>query len=166
MQQVIQSAGGIVYRIADDGDPRFLLLKRYAVSKKIERVAPKGKIEAGESIEAAALREISEEAGIPINKMRLGEQVGVTKLRSDDTHKWQLNKDTTYFLVEYTWDPTLVSIEDGGWFTGNYKWATLPEVLALVYYQDIRELVRKAYHLIKDRNKNQSIKSAFMQLLD
>jgi hypothetical protein len=98
--------------------------------------------------------------------MRLGEQVGITKLRSDDAHKWQLNKDTTYFLVEYTWDPTLVSIEDGGGFTGNYKWATLPEVLALVYYQDIRELVRKAYHLIKDRNKNQSIKSAFMQLLD
>jgi len=38
-------------------------------------------------VEAAALREISEEAGIPINKMKLGEQVGITKLRSDDTHK-------------------------------------------------------------------------------
>ena len=73
--QVIQSAGGIVYRIDTDGDPRFLLLKRYAVSKRIEWVAPKGKIEAGESVENAALREISEEAGIPINKMRLGEQI-------------------------------------------------------------------------------------------
>lgn len=164
--QVIQSAGGIVYHIDTDGEPRFLLLKRYAVSKKIERVAPKGKIEAGESIENAALREISEEAGIPINKMRLGEQIWVTKLRSDDTHKGQLNKDTTYFLVEYSWDPTLVSIEDGGWFTGTYKRATLPDVLSLVYYQDIRELVRKAYHIIKDKNKNKSIKSAFMQLLD
>lgn len=164
--QVIQSAGGIVYRIDTDGDPRFLLLKRYAVSKRIEWVAPKGKIEAGESVENAALREISEEAGIPINKMRLGEQIWVTKLRSDDTHKGQLNKDTTYFLVEYTWDPTLVSIEDGGGFTGTYKRATLPDVLSLVYYQDIRELVRKAYHIIKDKNKNRSIKSAFMQLLD
>ena len=47
-------------------------MKRYAVSKRIEWVAPKGKIEPGESVEEAALREISEEAGIPINKMRLG----------------------------------------------------------------------------------------------
>lgn len=71
MVTIVQSAGGIVYYIHADGNPRYLLMKRYAVSKRIERVAPKGKIEPGESIEEAALREISEEAGIPINKMRL-----------------------------------------------------------------------------------------------
>jgi 8-oxo-dGTP pyrophosphatase MutT (NUDIX family) len=62
-------------------------MKRYAVSKRIERVAPKGKIEPGETIEQAAIREISEEAGIPAHKMRLGTQLGVTHLRSDDTSK-------------------------------------------------------------------------------
>jgi 8-oxo-dGTP pyrophosphatase MutT (NUDIX family) len=76
-------------------------MKRYAVSKRIERVAPKGKIEPGETIEQAALREISEEAGIPMHKMRLGMQLGITHLRSDESNKGQLNKDTTYFLVEY-----------------------------------------------------------------
>ena len=101
MANIIQSAGGIVYYIAPDGAPRYLLMKRYAVSKRIERVAPKGKIEPGESIENAALREISEEAGIPINKMKLGVQLGITQLRSDESNKGQLNKDTTYFLVEY-----------------------------------------------------------------
>lgn len=166
MVNIVKSAGWIVYYIHADGNPRYLLMKRYAVSKRIEWVAPKGKIEPGESVEEAALREISEEAGIPINKMRLGVELWVTQLRSDDSGKGQLNKDTTYFLVEYLWDPTLVSIEDGGWLTGMYKWATLTDILALLYYQDIRELVRKAHHIIQNRRKNSDVKSAFMKILD
>ena len=71
MTHIVQSAGGIIYYIHKDGEPRYLLMKRYAVSKKIERVAPKGKIEPGETIEQAATREIAEEAGIPASKMRL-----------------------------------------------------------------------------------------------
>lgn len=60
-----------MYYIHADGNPRYLLMKRYAISKRIEWVAPKGKIEPGETTEQAAIREISEEAGIPQNKMRL-----------------------------------------------------------------------------------------------
>jgi uncharacterized membrane protein YjfL (UPF0719 family) len=47
-----------------------------------------------------------------------------------------------------------------------YKWATLADVLALLYYQDIRELVRKAHHIIKNRRKNHDVKSAFINSLD
>lgn len=166
MVNIIQSAGWVVYYIADDGEPRYLLIKRYAISKKIERVAPKWKIEWGESIEEAALREISEEAGIPINSMKLWTKLWVTELRSDESHKWQLNKDTTYFLVEYTGDPDLVSIEDGGWFTGVYMRATISQVINLIYYQDIRELFRKAYHLLQNRNHTNKVKQDFMQKLD
>lgn len=166
MVNIIQSAGWIVYYIANDGEPRYLLIKRYAISKKIERVAPKGKIESGESIEDAALREISEEAGIPINSMKLGAKLWVTELRSDESHKWQLNKDTTYFLVEYTGDPDLVSIEDGGGFTWVYMRATIKQVINLIYYQDIRELFRKAYHLLKNKNHTNKVKQDFMQKLD
>jgi 8-oxo-dGTP pyrophosphatase MutT (NUDIX family) len=162
---VVQSAGGIVYYIAPDGEPRYLIIKRYALSKKIEWVAPKGKIEKWESVPNAALREISEEAGIPVNAMRLGEEVWVTQLRSDETHKGQLNKDTTYFLVEYTGDPELVDIEDGGWFTGVYKWADLTQVMNLMYYPDMRELFRKSYHMIKNKSHNSKIKNDFISRL-
>jgi 8-oxo-dGTP pyrophosphatase MutT (NUDIX family) len=155
-----------VYYIHTDGEPRYLLMKRYAVSKRIERVAPKGKIEPGETIEQAAIREISEEAGIPTHKMRLGIQLGVTHLRSDESSRGQLNKDTTYFLVEYLGDPLQVTVEDGGGLTGMYKWATLADVLSLLYYQDIRELVRKAHHAIKHKRKNNDVKSAFIKTLD
>jgi 8-oxo-dGTP pyrophosphatase MutT (NUDIX family) len=37
------------------------LIKRHALSGKIEWVSPKGKIQPGESIETTALREVSEE---------------------------------------------------------------------------------------------------------
>jgi hypothetical protein len=38
---ITQSAGGVVYYIASDKEPRYLLIKRQALSKKIERVCPK-----------------------------------------------------------------------------------------------------------------------------
>lgn len=58
---VTQSAGGVIYYIAPDGEPRYLLIKRQAMSKKIEWVCPKGKVQEGETYEEAALREVSEE---------------------------------------------------------------------------------------------------------
>lgn len=61
----VQSAGGVVYYIdPETHEPRFLVLKRHALSKKIERIAPKGKIKNGELPEQAALREIEEEVGL------------------------------------------------------------------------------------------------------
>lgn len=61
MTEIVQSAGGIVYYLTPDGEPRYLLIKRHALSGKIEWVAPKGKIQIGEKVEEAALREVSEE---------------------------------------------------------------------------------------------------------
>jgi 8-oxo-dGTP pyrophosphatase MutT (NUDIX family) len=53
--------------MAADGAPRFLLIKRHAMSGKIEWVAPKGKIQNDETPQQAAVREVSEEVGIPPN---------------------------------------------------------------------------------------------------
>jgi 8-oxo-dGTP pyrophosphatase MutT (NUDIX family) len=50
--------------MAADGTPRFLLIKRHAMSGKIEWVAPKGKIQKDETPQQAAVREVSEEVGI------------------------------------------------------------------------------------------------------
>jgi len=52
-----------------------LLIKRHALSGKIERVAPKGKIQGSEETTKAALREVSEETGIPINQMKIKQQL-------------------------------------------------------------------------------------------
>jgi len=39
-------------------EPQFLVVKRFALSRKVEWIAPKGKIEPGETQEQAAIREV------------------------------------------------------------------------------------------------------------
>ena len=165
MSPIIQSAWWIVYFIASDWEPRYLLIKRHALSGKIERVAPKGKIQGNEDIQKTALREVSEETGIPINQMRIKQQLWTTQLRNTENNKGQMNKDVTYFLMEYAWNPDFVKIERAEGYIGIHKRCTLNEVLALIYYQDIRELIRKSYSLIKDGQKNQDIKKNFINKL-
>lgn len=72
---ITQSAGGVVYYIASDKEPRYLLIKRQAISKKIEWVCPKGKIHEGEKPEDAALREVSEETGLLLNHIMVIEKL-------------------------------------------------------------------------------------------
>lgn len=162
---IIQSAWWIVYYVASDGEPRYLLIKRHALSGKIERVAPKWKIQGDEDIQKTALREVSEETGIPINQMKLKQLLGTTQLRNIENQRGQMNKDVTYFLMEYAGNPDFVKIERAEWYIGIHKRCTLNEVLSLIYYQDIRELIRKSYSLIKDGQKNQDIKKDFINKL-
>ncbi len=165
MSPIIQSAWWIVYYVAQDWEPRYLLIKRHALSGKIERVAPKGKIQWNEDVQKTALREVSEETGIPINQMRIKQQLGKTQLRNTENQKGQMDKDVTYFLMEYTGNPDFVKIERAEGYIGIHKRCTLNEILALIYYQDIRELIRKSYAMIKDGQKNMDIKKDFMNRL-
>lgn len=145
MAEIVQSAGGIIYYHEKDGSPRYLLIKRLALSWKIERVAPKGKIQAGETPEQAAVREVGEECGISASELTLEHKIGKTSLRSSETKKGHLDKDVTYFLMRFSGDPDSLKITDGEGYVGIYKWASIQEVLGLLYYGDIRELIRKAH---------------------
>lgn len=165
MAEIVQSAGGIVYYLAPDGEPRYLLIKRHALSGKIERVAPKGKIQAGEKVEEAAMREVGEECGIPLSQLKLKQKVGMTSLRSSETKKGHLDKDVTYFLMKYEGDPTAIQITDGEGYIGIYKWADIQQVLGLLYYEDIRELIRKSYLMIKEEKKYRSVQQDFLKKL-
>lgn len=162
---IIQSAWWIVYFVETDGEPRYLLIKRHALSGKIERVAPKGKVQGNEDVQKAALREVSEETGIPINQIKIKQQLGTTQLRNTENQKGQMNKDVTYFLVQFTWEASVVKIERAEGYIGIHKRCTLNEVLSLIYYQDIRELIRKSYIMIKEGQKNSDIKKDFIDKL-
>ncbi len=165
MWDIIQSAWWIVYYIAQDWEPRYLLIKRLALSKKIERVAPKWKVQPWESIDKAAIRETSEETSIPINQLKLMQELWTTRLRNVDNIKWQMDKDVTYFLMQFVWDPNIVNVWEKEWYIGIHKRATMANVLGLIYYNDIRELIRKSYIFIKQNQKNNDIKQKFMQKL-
>ncbi|MDO4714545.1 MAG: hypothetical protein Q4B28_08155 [bacterium] len=89
----------------------------------------------------------------------------MTSLRSSETKRGHLNKDVTYFLMKYLGDPTQIRITDSEGYIGVYKRAKIQEVLGLLYYEDIRELIRKAYFFLQDEAKNQGVKKAFLQKL-
>jgi len=161
MSEIVQSAWWIVYFFDEKNEPKYLIIKRLALSNKIERVAPKWKVNVGETIEQTVLREVSEETWIPINKMFLKQMVWTAELRSTE-NKWNLKKDITYFLVEYKWEPNDVLIQDWEWFIWVYKWATLKEILGLIYYQNIRELFRKAHNMILQKTEKQEAKKDFI----
>lgn len=156
---IIQSAWGIVYYIAADKQPRYLLIKRHAMSGKIEWVAPKGKVKQGETPEQWAIREVHEEAWLPTEHLLIKQKIGSTSLRSTENQKGWMDKDVTYFLMYYDGDPTAVKIQTGEWYLGIHKRASIDEVLGLIYYQNMRELFRQTYTIIQDLN----VKDKFVQ---
>lgn len=150
MVKKVQSAGGIVYYIDPETKiPHFLLIKRHALSKKIEWVTPKWKIQNGEKPEHAAVREISEEAGLILDKLVVKQVLDTLQLQLyNDAGRLWVDKDITYYLVQYMWSPSDVKILDSEWYIGVYKWAEIENVLGLVHYRDLRELFRTANSMI------------------
>lgn len=158
---IIQSAWGIIYLIDESHTPRFLLIKRHAMSGKIEWVAPKGKIQSWETEQQAALREVAEETGISKDKLVIEQKIGSTSLRSSHEIRGGLDKDVTYFLMHYYGDKDEVCIQPVEWYLGIYKWTTLEEAMGLIYYQNMREIITQAYESIKQ----QVIKKKFLDTI-
>jgi 8-oxo-dGTP diphosphatase len=72
----VRAAGGVVWRTGDKG-LEVLLVHR---PKYHDWTFPKGKLDPGETMEQAALREVEEETGL---RCRLGRALGVTRYRDN-----------------------------------------------------------------------------------
>lgn len=166
MAKLVKSAWWIIYYHDPNDDIRFLLIKRHALSGKIERVAPKWKVQSQETDEKAALREVSEETWIPLNLLNLIWRVGSATIQWLEDKNWKFDKEVIYFLMQYNWDPDLVDIQPVEWYLWNYKWATISEVLNLIYYGDIRELFRKGYNILKEKKQKNDVKKDFLKKLE
>ena len=61
MQELVRAAGGVVWRVGDDGVVQVLLVHR---PKYDDWSFPKGKLDPGETDEQCAVREVEEETGL------------------------------------------------------------------------------------------------------
>lgn len=145
---MIESAGGIVYYL-EKGIPKYLLIKRLNRSGKVERVAPKGKMEDGEQMQQTALREVFEETWIKSRFLRVQAKVGRVELRANDQEGHNLDKNMSFYLMRYFGDPDFVRIQKQEGYVGVYKWYTIEEVLGLIYYKTMRTLMVKAHDLVQ-----------------
>ncbi len=166
MNKLIKSAWWIIYYRDKNDDIRFLLIKRHALSGKVERVAPKGKIQWGETDERAALREVSEETGIPLNFLSVVQKIWSATIQWLEDKNGKFDKEVTYFLMKYDGDPNLVDIQLVEWYLWTHKRANIQDVLNLIYYGDIREIFRKGYTILKDKQKTNDVKKDFLKKLE
>lgn len=148
MTKQLHSVWWIVYYIAEDGQPRYLIIKRHARSKKIERVAPKWKVEWDETPEQTCVREIHEEAWINKDHLSVKEKLWSLQIKNINFGQWFHEKEVIYYLVHYTWRYDDVHIQAVEWFIGVYKRATFQEIIALILYPSMREIFRKWHKII------------------
>lgn len=87
-----KAAGGVVFRRLDGGVQVVLIKDRYG-----KWALPKGKLEAGESVEEAGLREIYEETGL---QGKIIATLSEVKYVYQDDVRGTVDKQVTYFLVE------------------------------------------------------------------
>lgn len=126
------SAGGVVFT-DKGGDIRLLMiLDRFGYW-----TLPKGKVEAGETAEEAALREIREETGI---SGRILKCLGETDYVYVDEDEESVHKKVIYYLVEANgFEVTPAETEIAG-----AEWVSLEEAQRRCAYRNNLEFVRMA----------------------
>lgn len=136
----VLSSGGVIIN-----NNLILLLKKY----NGDYVLPKGRIERGESIEEAALREVKEESGITGEiKKYLGkiEYSFINKMKNVKVDK------TVHFFLMSTKDTHTIPQSMEGFKTA--KFYDRNEAMRLMKYSQERSIIRKAIEEY-DREKNE-----------
>lgn len=127
------SAGGVVYR--QDGPTVMIALILDGYGKW---TLPKGHIEEGESMEIAALEEVSEETGLRDVAIEMPLGMNVLKVK---TEQGLIEKPVHYYLIR-TIDQELHPEKSGG--VRDAAWYTADEAVRTAGYPDARRMILKA----------------------
>jgi 8-oxo-dGTP pyrophosphatase MutT (NUDIX family) len=131
------SAGGLV--IDGTGTKGLLIGRRDLKDASRERLLwslPKGHIEAGETPEQAAIREVAEETGI---QSEIARELGIIDFWFMAGGK-RIHKTVHHYLfreVGGTLSPQVTEVDDVGWFP-------LDEIISLLAYPDEKKLIAKS----------------------
>jgi 8-oxo-dGTP pyrophosphatase MutT (NUDIX family) len=133
-----KSAGGIIFRTRDRKIELCLIRDNYGVW-----TFPKGKVEAGETEQQAALREVGEEVGI--TRVHVVAPAGASRYRFP-AGDGICHKTVHWFLMEVPADvectPAAAEhVQDAAWFT--------PErALSTIGYRNLRPVLRRALQML------------------
>lgn len=131
------SAGGVVVRL-DEGEPLFLLIRDSYKNWGF----PKGHLEPGETPDAAAMREVSEETGL-----------GDLRLRAEiETIDWYfrfrgrlIHKVCHFYLMESDSASTCPQRDEG---ITACRWESFERASSLISYENARVVLRHAFDLV------------------
>ncbi len=143
------SSGGIPIRMGEDGRPRMALIRVTRRSGVTWEIA-KGKLEPGETPEAAGVREVQEEMGLDVS-LEISGYVGIIRYGFLAPGGLPRLKTVYLYLMEpvvsegvtLDFDPrTQEGIKDVRWFTP-------PEACRAVTHSSLRPVMRKARELVE-----------------
>ena len=125
-QRVVQAAGGLVVRHTSRGEMQILLVHR---PQREDWTFPKGKLEAGESHERCALREVEEETGL---RCKLGAELPAISYINGKSRL----KVVRYWIMDPGSSRTQPRNE-----VDEVRWASIEEAASLLTYPRDRKLL-------------------------
>lgn len=135
----VHAAGGVVFRV-EDGHLQVLLIATHG-SRRWS--LPKGRLEAGETAEAAAMREVQEETGIYATVVVPLDTVEYFFF-GQRTHRY--HKFVEYFLMSYERGELVPQMSE----VDAAQWCAVPEAVTRLTYPNDRKLVLKGVELWQD----------------
>jgi len=138
------TAGGMIYRKGEELE--LLLIKQLRENDEWQWTMPKGHLEAGESEEQAALREVEEEVGLRSSDIETLFSLGHDEYQYDEDGI-ENYKIVAWFAmkVDSRFSPTLNG-EEG---FAEHKWLAEVEAIEQIPYTNFREWLRVAIGGIK-----------------
>lgn len=130
------SAGGIVTKI-DNGILKICLVRPSIPTE--EYVFPKGHLKKNETIEAAALREVQEETGLP--NLAIIKYLGIVKRNSEEKDGTKVIKTIHLYLMS-------TDNYEHGEAEEDYKWLSIEEALKKMHFKKERKFLNKNAKLI------------------
>ena len=135
------SAGGVAFRRVDAEFEIAII----SMNPSGRWQLPKGLIDAGETPERAAVREVREEAGVETELLEALETIDYWFVSDWDEIRRRIHKQVHFFLLRYT----------GGDVAGHddevleSRWMPVDEAIGMLAFDSEKEVVEKAKHILE-----------------
>ena len=136
------SAGGVAYR-RRNGIVEVALI---SVGEKSRWQLPKGLVDTGESTEAAAVREVREEAGVETKVAGRIDKVEYWYFAKHGPERTRIHKFVHFYLLEYLSG----DVQDHDSEVNEARWVEIAAAIEMLAFDGEKKVVEKAKEMIGD----------------